>query len=160
MKSGIAWSVDRTNRFQYSEDWINMPDEVTRQGYRQVKQGLYLPKINDEDYMVWARTAALPNFRKLHRIIKKLPSGEDTLKAGTVLNVTIANWFPVGDFNGEKHFVLTTLTWFGGSAMGLAITYLVVGSLAVLTGIMIFFRAPPRKLGDFAEFQDWGNLEN
>merc|ERR1719433_2124339 len=157
MKSGIAWSVDRTNRFQYSEDWINMPDEVTRQGYRQVQQGLYLPKINDEDYMVWARTAALPNFRKLHRIIKKLPSGEDTLKKGQVLNVTIANWFAVGEFDGEKHVVLTTLTWFGGSAMGLAITYLVVGSLSLLAGIIIFIKTPERKLGDYKEFK-WENL--
>eukprot|EP00493_Phyllostaurus_siculus_P019621 UN19933 len=90
--------------------------------------------------MVWARTAALPSFRKLHRKIDNLPDGRSKLSKGDQITVQIANWFPVEDFDGEKKFVLTTLTWFGGSAMGLAIAYLVVGIISLIISIGIILR--------------------
>lgn len=160
-KEGIAWKVDRKHRFNYLEDWESVygTDTVSRQGYRQHQQGLYLPKISDEDYMVWARTAALPNFRKLHRKIEKLPGGDNKLSKDSQIKIQIANWFPVEDFDGEKRLVLTTLTWFGGSAMGLAVAYLVVGITSLLIAVGITFINPPRRLGDYTEFK-WENIRD
>lgn len=160
MKEGIAWKVDRDHRFKYLENWEEVfNDTVTRQGYRQVFQDLYLPKISDEDYMVWARTAALPQFRKLHRKIDKLPSGATKLSKDSQIEIKIANWFPVEGFDGQKKIVLTTLTWFGGSAMGLAIAYLVVGIISLVVSCGIIFVKPPRRLGDYTEFK-WENLRD
>jgi len=150
-KEGIAWSVDTDERFDWDENWEEN-DGVTNMGEYQAQQDLYLPDLDDEDYMVWARTAALPTFRKLHRIIDDLPSGESKLKKGDVITVTIVNYFSVEDFDGEKHFVLTTISWFGGSVLGLAYTYFVMGGLSVLFGLGIYIREPARKLGPSTQF--------
>merc|ERR1712062_970751 len=114
------------------------------------------------DYMVWARTAAMPNFRKLHRIIDNLPSGETKLGKGDKIDITIANWFSVVEFKGQKSFVLSTLSYFGGPMNGLAYGYLVVGIISALMVIGIIISEAmgwiPSKLGDINEFT-WENLQ-
>ncbi|EKX32363.1 hypothetical protein GUITHDRAFT_56566, partial [Guillardia theta CCMP2712] len=62
--------------------------------------------VSDEDFMVWMRPAASPDFWKLHRII---PNG---LKAGTY-RLSINVNFPVASFRGTKGFVLTNANTFG-----------------------------------------------
>lgn len=43
----------------------------------------------NEDFIVWMRTAALPTFRKLYRIIQKDPNKAPTLPSGNYeLNIT------------------------------------------------------------------------
>jgi len=154
-KSGIAWTVDKEDRFNYKE-----PDaSVTRQGKLQLQQGLFLPKISDEDYMVWARTAALPKFRKLYRKIDNLPSGENKLKKGDEITVDILNWFVVDDYSGKKYFVLATVTWFGGKCTFLAISYLVIGCFSIVGALLLVVCKPTRKVGDFDEFV-WKNRDN
>lgn len=153
-KEGIAWQVDRDDRFNYEE-----PNEgVTRQGEQQTKQGLNLPRIDDEDYMVWARTSTLPNFRKLYRKIENLPSGANKLAKGDTITVDIMNWFVVDDFDGEKHFVLATVSWFGGKCSFLAVSYLVMGCLSIVGAAILCVCKPSRQLGDFEEFA-WKNRE-
>lgn len=39
----------------------------------------------NEDFIVWMRTAALPTFRKLYRIIQKKPNTTPTLPSGKYL---------------------------------------------------------------------------
>merc|ERR1712154_285539 len=87
----------------------------SNRGPRQIQSGLDLPRADDEDLIVWMRAAALPNFRKLHRIIEELPEDSEgerlsVLPKGTMVNFLIASWFPTKDFEGEKW---RTMRWRG-----------------------------------------------
>ena len=57
----------------------------------------------NEDLIVWMRTAALPNFRKLYRKIRGNIENEKYM-------FTIGYNFPVASFSGKKKVVLLTLT--------------------------------------------------
>jgi len=57
--------------------------------------------MKDEHFIVWMRTAGLPNFRKLWGRI------EGGLKPGKY-SVEINNQFEVAPFQGKKYFVLST----------------------------------------------------
>lgn len=90
-----------------------------------------------EHFIVWMRTAGLPNFRKLWGRI------ETDLLPGTY-QLQIVNRYNVAQFEGQKSFVLSTTNALGGKNYFLAICYLVVGSLCIVFAI-IFFIAFLRK---------------
>ena len=78
-----------------------------------------------EHFIVWMRTAGLPNFRKLWgRIEGGLSPGKYT--------VHIKNEFEVSPFQGQKFFVLSTTNALGGKNYFLAVCYIVVGTLCML----------------------------
>ena len=78
-----------------------------------------------EHFIVWMRTAGLPNFRKLWGKIK------DGLQPGDY-QVKIKNEFEVAPFQGRKYFVLSTTNALGGKNYFLAVCYIVVGTLCML----------------------------
>nr|XP_024661198.1 cell cycle control protein 50C-like [Maylandia zebra] len=92
--------------------------------------------IND-DFIVWMREAAFPNFKKLYGILfrndnpftKGLPAGN--------YSIDITYNFPVQYFRGRKEVVLTTVTWFGGQNHFLPIAYLITSSLILLTAVVL-----------------------
>lgn len=147
---GIAWESDEDDKFKFV---ALDTDKQTRIGPRQEVSGLRLPDVNNSDFIVWMRVAALPNFRKLHRIIS-----EKDLKKGDEISVEILSWFPVDEFDGKKYVVLTTTEWCGGENFSLAWTYIIVSTiaigLAVLFAVLLLFGS--RKMGDVDLFE-WSN---
>jgi len=134
-KEGIAWASDREKKFK------NPPADTP--GIR------VIPDLEDEDFIVWMRTAGLPDFKKLYRII------DQDLEVGTY-TILITSRYPVESFSGKKHFVLSTTTWIGGKNPFLGYAYIVVGAICLVQGIIFALKhkVSPRKLGD-TKYLEW-----
>jgi len=129
-KKGIAWPTDVKNKFKNPK-----PDTP---GIRTIAD------FEDEDFIVWMRTAGLPSFSKLYRIIDIDLKGEFT--------VDIFNNFPVKSFNGEKRIVLSEISWLGGKNAFLGIAYMSVGSVCLALSIvfLVKHKFAGRKLGEIS----------
>lgn len=141
-KTGIAWSSDKDYKFVYKA----LEGGQTSNSL----EGYPLPRVDDEELMVWMRTAGLPTFKKLHRIIKS----PEKLTKGDVVQLTVKNNYPVSSFDGEKAFVLSTTSWLGGKNDFLGWAYIAVGCLCLALGIAFILkqRISPRRLGDMSYF--------
>ncbi|EGG23050.1 hypothetical protein DFA_05180 [Cavenderia fasciculata] len=134
-KEGIAWSSDKEKKFK------NPPPDTV--GVR------IIPDFEDEDFIVWMRTAGLPDFKKLYRIINT------DVKKGSI-DLEIKANYPVRSFDGKKYVVFSTTTWIGGKNPFLGYAYIVVGVVCFLQGIvfLIKHKVAPRKLGD-PKYLEW-----
>ncbi|XP_071957115.1 cell cycle control protein 50A-like isoform X2 [Antedon mediterranea] len=132
-KNGLAWPSDVETKFnnpESFEDTVQPPNWSTNISD--------IPnQLQNEDFIVWMRTAALPTFRKLNGRVrhvsetvfdKQLPKGMYTL--------TVNYRYLVNAFEGKKSFVLTTTSWLGGKNSFLGIAYIVTGSLCVAFGAL------------------------
>jgi len=81
----------------------------------------------NEDFIVWMRTAILPTFRKLWR---RIPGG---LPDGTYV-ARIGYNYPVKAFDGTKTFQLGTTTGLGGKSTFLPSTFLAFGLIMCVVG--------------------------
>jgi hypothetical protein len=85
------------------------------------------------------RLAALPTFRKLYGVI------EDDLDEGDY-TLFVDNRFDVSEWDGEKHFVLTTVNAFGGKNYFLGILFLVASGvclLIIIAFVILYFVKKP-----------------
>ena len=94
--------------------------------------------VTDQHFIVWMRTAGLPNFRKLWGEIKS------DLTQGTY-SLEITNTYDVSSFAGSKYFVLSTTNVLGGTNYFLAVCYIIVGALCIMFGIIFFIAYMGRK---------------
>jgi len=147
LKTNIAWPTDKSTKFQnppmekgstleaafngstkppfWSKHiWELDTEDETNNGYQ------------NEDFIVWMRTAALPNFRKLYRRVDHekenfesgLPSGDYKLM--------IEYNYPVISFEGTKTLIIANTSWMGGKNNFLAIAYFVVSIVCILLGVI------------------------
>lgn len=135
-KTGIALKADVKTRFKIFQpslqEWTgfghNSSDFYLRNGFYANEAGHRVPLPHDEDYMVWTRSAPLPDFRKLYRRI------DVDLVAGDYV-FDIVEYFDTTSFSGEKHVVLATVGWVGGKNYVLGALFLVVGGIGALFGV-------------------------
>jgi len=122
---GIAWSSDVDKKF-------NNPPEGTK--------GIFLvDDFKDENFIVWMRTAGLPNFRKLYNIIHSdIKPGKYRIEiANSASLLSLAHFldYPVSQFDGKKSVVLSTTSWVGGKNSFLGWAYIVVGVICFFQGV-------------------------
>ncbi|KAL8194657.1 UNVERIFIED_CONTAM: Cell cycle control protein 50B [Gekko kuhli] len=89
----------------------------------------------NEDFIVWMRTAALPTFRKLYSRIRLGNFSMGLPRGNYSLNITYN--YPVLSFHGTKKVIFSTLSWMGSKNPFLGITFLVFGSLCIVTGFVM-----------------------
>eukprot|EP00063_Salmo_salar_P085541 XP_014060376.1 PREDICTED: cell cycle control protein 50A [Salmo salar] len=140
---GIAWSTDKhvkfrnpggnpnlTSAFQGTTKPINWRKPVYELDTDAENNGF----INED--FVWMRTAALPIFCKLYRIIQKNNNVMPTLPQGNyTLDVTYN--YPVCSFEGRKRVILNTVSWMGVKNPFLGIAYITVGSICFFLGVVL-----------------------
>ena len=110
--------------------------------------------LQDEDLIVWMRTAAFPNFRKLYRKIESKQLELFKNKAEFKLNITYSKSillkfeslthndifeniadYKVKQFSGTKSIILSQTSFLGGKNPFLGIAYIVVGCICIIVGI-------------------------
>ncbi|XP_062837691.1 cell cycle control protein 50A [Anolis carolinensis] len=146
-KKGIAWWTDKNVKFRNpvgdtknltvlfhgTSKPVNWPKPVYMLDSDPDNNGF----IN-EDFIVWMRTAALPTFRKLYRLIERKDNLQPTLAAGNYSLVITYN-YPVHSFDGRKRMILSTISWMGGKNPFLGIAYITVGSICFFLGVVLLF---------------------
>ena len=86
--------------------------------------------LTNEHFLVWMRPSGLPNPKKLWGRI------EQDLESRTIIEVKIKNNYDVGVYKGKKKIILSNATKFGGKNKFLAISYIVVGALSLISAII------------------------
>ncbi|CAK8535825.1 unnamed protein product [Lathyrus sativus] len=141
-KKNIAWKSDKGSKFGHDVYPKNFQGGGDLIGGAKLDESI--PLSDQEDLIVWMRTAALPTFRKLYGKI------ESDLEANDEIDILIENNYNTYEFGGKKKLVLSTTSWIGGKNPFIGMAYLFVGGISLLCaiGFILMYVIKPRPLGD------------
>ena len=103
--------------------------------------------VKNEHFINWMRTAGLPFFRKLYGKI------DSDFAVGDTLSFQIDVNFEVQSFGGSKALVLTTLSDLGAKNSALGYSFIILGSINLVIGVIFALKRAirPRPLGDIRQ---------
>lgn len=142
-RTGIAWWSDKNLKFGNPKNLDDFkpfmhPEYWTRNVTELDEENPSNNAFENEDFIVWMRTAAFPSFRKLHRRLHRKDRFKNGLPAGTYrLNVSYN--YPVVGFGGRKAFIMSTVSWLGGKNTFLGVAYMTVGGICILLSVVFLF---------------------
>ncbi|XP_075481759.1 putative ALA-interacting subunit 2 isoform X2 [Primulina tabacum] len=140
-RKNIAWKSDREHKFGKEVYPFNFQNRSLIGGSN---LDTNIPLSDQEDLIVWMRTAALPTFRKLYGKI------EDDLDADDIILVQLLNNYNTYSFSGSKKLVLSTSNWLGGRNNFLGMAYISIGICFIFIAVvfLLIHVKFPRPYGD------------
>ncbi|XP_068154809.1 cell cycle control protein 50A [Drosophila tropicalis] len=145
LNTGIAWPSDKRVKFRNPANLNESLQGFSKPLFWSIglnQLDVDNPENNgfqNEDLIVWMRTAALPSFRKLYRRLNQTNNKyTNGLKAGNY-TLHIKYKYPVISFDGTKRMILSTTSVLGGKNPFLGIAYIVVGAVCITLGLALLF---------------------
>ncbi|XP_073149692.1 putative ALA-interacting subunit 2 [Henckelia pumila] len=140
-RKNIAWRSDREHKFGKEVYPFNFQNGSLIGGSN---LDANIPLNDQEDLIVWMRTAAFPNFRKLYGKI------EEDLDADDIILVQLLNNYNTYSFSGSKKLVLSTSSWLGGRNNFLGMAYISIGICFIFVAVVFLLVHVkfPRPYGD------------
>ncbi|KAK1438461.1 hypothetical protein QVD17_04270 [Tagetes erecta] len=140
-KKNIAWESDKKYKFG-SEVYPKNFQKEGLIGGGQLDESK--PLSEQENLIVWMKTAALPTFRKLYGRINT------DLEANETITIVIQNNYNTYEFGGEKKVALSTANWIGGKNDFFGISFLAIGGVCFFVAItfILLYVFKPRPPGD------------
>ncbi|XP_069143751.1 putative ALA-interacting subunit 2 isoform X6 [Solanum lycopersicum] len=152
-RKNIAWRSDREHKYGKDVYPFNFQSGPLIGGATLDPD---IPLSDQENLIVWMRTAALPTFRKLYGKI------EVDLEEGDLIMVNLVNNYNTYSFGGRKKLVLSTTSWLGGRNNFLGMSYVTVGSSFIFLAFvfLLLHVKNPRPYGDTNLSWNWKGMSN